>query len=203
MHSSTLIENIKSYMLENKLGLREFARLAEISPATMTRILKIGENNNDLALHPKTRDSISRVLGFKFEDLISKKIEQFDLKDKLHSEIITVKGCNQHKVYFTDFDMHQTGEYIYSDEPYNFAIKIVDGKYSPLFPEKSILFFSKENGVYQNDISIIKHKGKYILAQIKSLYRVNSLLVNISNDETFEVKSNEIKFILSFQLNPS
>ncbi|MDA0911575.1 MAG: helix-turn-helix transcriptional regulator [Proteobacteria bacterium] len=180
-----LAENLKEYMRQNNVGLREFAKHIGMSHSTLSRII----NNPSQDLQPMTKRKIANFIGVDFEELCSHELNALLLKK------------SDYKVGFIDFNGKSTNESIEVADQYAFAINIRNDDYNPLFPKGSILFFSNEPA-YQNDICLINYNNKLLLCSACNAYRLELDLVDLHTNKKFTTIRDNVKAVLMKSLNP-
>ncbi|GGF92763.1 MULTISPECIES: helix-turn-helix domain-containing protein [Cysteiniphilum] len=181
-----LAENLKKYMENNRIGLREFAKHIGVSHATLSRIISRPPQELQLI----TKRKISDFIGVAFEELCNHDLDALLLNKK-----------GNYKVGFIDFDGRSTNELVETDELYTFAINIKNNDYEPLFPKGSILFFAHEPA-YQKDICLIKYNKELLLCSACNAYRLELELVDLHTKKKFITIRNNVKGVLMKSLNP-
>lgn len=173
-----LSENIKKYMEQECLGLREFARLSSLSHSTVSNII----HKNNRSIRQSTQRKLSKLMGYSYTDLCSEELE-----------FIYNKNNN---VFFLDEYGNFTDENIYCEKKYIFAISIKSDKYEPTYKKGDLLFF-KNDCVYQNDICLVKRQFKVLLCSVINSYRSKLNLLDLSTKERFSSMPKDVKGIVA------
>ncbi len=193
MLSGKFKNNLKLFLAGEDMSMREFSRVSGISPATLTRIYKLKEND-EIKIHPKTLRAFETVIGHSLDELT-----KFNLADLKEDN----KQLKQYKIKFIDIKMQLTSESIMMNEPYSYALKINTNSYAPLIQKDTILFFSKDQGKYQKDICLYQAShNSFDLGIIIEIYRDISLVQNLQNMQIKKTNTDRIKAIVQKQLNP-